>query len=117
MIAASTPTLQNGRMRGRAPRGRYGSAWIALTAGATSAALVIVLLGHTINGPDGETVRALLAAMALSALVALVSAIPALRHRRTRPIAMEGVELASVSLLILALLAFFFYVILGRGYS
>ena len=96
-------------------RGRV--ALVAVAGGATSAALVIVLLLHTIDGPDADTVRPLAGTIALSALVALAAAVPGLRDERHRPVAMEGVELALVSLSILALFCFVFYVILGPGYS
>jgi hypothetical protein len=98
-------------------RARGLAAWLALAAGGTSATLVIVLLLHTIRGPDADTVWPLVLTIGLSALVALAAAIPAFRHPRTRPIVFEGVELAVVSIAVLALLAFFFYVILGPGYS
>jgi hypothetical protein len=96
---------------------RRRAAWLAAAGGATSSALVIVLLLHTIRGPDADTVRPLAITIALSALVAFAGAVPGLRHDRMRPVAMEGVELAFVSLAILALLAFFFYVVAGPGYS
>ena len=96
---------------------RGHAAWVALAGGVTSAVLVIVLLLHTIDGPDAGTVWPLAGTIALSAVVALAGAVPGLRDDRMRPVAMEGVELALVSLSILALIGFFFYVILGPGYS
>ena len=96
---------------------RGHAAWVAVAGGVTSAALVIVLLLHTIDGPDADTVWPVAVTIALSALVALAGAMAGLRDDRMRPVAMEGVELALVSLAILALLGFFFYVILGSGYS
>ncbi len=88
-----------------------------MAAGGTSAALLIALLLHTIEGPEASTVWPLVVTIGLSALVALTVAVAAVHDPRARPLAAEGVELALVSIVVLALLAFFFYVILGRGYS
>jgi hypothetical protein len=82
-----------------------------------SGVCLILLLLHTVRGADDDTVKPLLFLIGLSALVALAAAAPALRQPPVRPLAMEGVELAFVALTLLALIAFFFYVILGPGYS
>ena len=47
----------------------------------------------------------------------LAGAVLARRHDRVHPIALEGFELALVSLSILALIGVFYYLILGPGWS
>jgi len=93
------------------------AAWIAVVSGGASGLCLIALVLHTIRGPDDGVVKTLLATMGVTAVVALAAAAPSLREPRLRPLAMEGIEMAFVALMVLALLAFFFYVMLGPGYS
>lgn len=100
----------------RQPRRHEAFALASLLAGATCATAVGILVVHSLREPDDDTIRLLLVLIGLSAVAALAAAGPALRHSATRPVAMEGVEMALVGVFVLAVIAFFVYVVLA-GWS
>jgi drug/metabolite transporter (DMT)-like permease len=92
-------------------RPREALALAALLAGAICATSVGILIVHALREPDDDTVRTLVLLIAVSAVAAVVAAVPALRHPATRPVALEGVEMAFVGAFVLGVIAFFVYVV------
>jgi hypothetical protein len=100
----------------RQPRRHEAFALAAVLAGVSCATSVGILIVHSLREPDDDIVRLLLFLIALSSVAAVAAAVPALRHSATRPVAMEGVEMAFVGVFVLAVIAFFVYVVFA-GWS